>query len=70
MLAGQDDSSTSSSACSAPCEVEVQMPKAPFAWEPGDEVLVSAGGLGVVGMLLNSLPLGGQLNASIIPGCY
>jgi len=44
------------------------MPKAPFVWEPGDEVLVSSGGLGVVGMLFHSLPLGKQRNGSILPG--
>jgi len=44
------------------------MPTAPFVWEPGDEVLVSSGGLGVVGMLFHSLPLGKQRNGSILPG--
>lgn len=44
------------------------MPKAPFIWEPGDEVLVSGGGLGVVGMLFNSLPLGERVNASTVAG--
>lgn len=44
------------------------MSEPPFIWEPGDEILTAHGGLGVVGQLFNSLPLGDRLNASIVPG--
>ncbi|MHB8348687.1 MAG: IS1380 family transposase [Acidiferrobacterales bacterium] len=44
------------------------MPKPPFIWERGDEDLTAQGGLGVVGMLFGSLPLGERLNASTVPG--
>ena len=46
------------------------MPKPAFIWEAGNDdlILTGHGGLGVVGPLLNTLPLGERLNASRVPG--
>ena len=44
------------------------MPRPPFEWQPGDEVITAHGGLGTIGMLFDSLSVGERLNASTIPG--
>ena len=45
------------------------MSKAPFIGEPSDQmVLTGPGGLGVVGQLVASLPLGTELNRATVPG--
>jgi len=45
------------------------MPKRPFIWEPGDDdlILTGQGGMGVIGQLIATLPLGDRLNASTVP---
>ena len=50
-------------------EEDVNMSKSPFVWEPSDHmVLTGPGGLGVVGQLVASLPLGTELNRTTVPG--
>ena len=36
-------------------------------WEEGDEILSSQGGLGIIGALVDQLPLGQRLNQTRIP---
>ncbi len=44
------------------------MRRAPFVWEPGEDILTANGGLGVVGMLFNATDLNERLGASDVPG--